>query len=191
MGPTPNSGVIGVIFVVIATCSTGCGDDSRRTATPTPVPPTSTPTALATVTATSTSLSTATATEGVPTPTSTPAAMCSDRTGGALVTFEICQQTLTVWSTAPAFIDEALALLASGDQRIPVFGTLLDGMDCDPDWSWHVEPMDMSFADLAIELCDGCPSHIEDDKTYWIETVGQYCPWTARVTAVDDRRGAP
>ena len=49
---------------------------------------------------------------------------------------------------------------------------------------------DMTFADLAIELCDGCPSHIEDDKTYWIETVGQYCPWSARVTAVDDRRGA-
>jgi hypothetical protein len=46
----------------------------------------------------------------------------------------------------------------------------------------------MSFAELAIELCDGCPAHIEADKPYWLETVREYCPWSARVVAIDDRR---
>ena len=105
-----------------------------------------------------------------------------------MITFAICDETLAVWSTADAFIDQARQLLTSGDQLIPIFGTLIDGTDCDPQWTWHPAPADMSFAELAIELCDGCPSHIEDDKSYWLGTVGQYCPWGARVSSVDDRR---
>jgi hypothetical protein len=121
-----------------------------------------------------------------PTPAAPP---CAARTGGALISFALCEgETLTVWSTADAFITEALALLASGDRRIPVFGTLRDDTDCDPQWTWHPAPADMAFAEFTIELCDGCPSHIEADTPYWFDTVRQYCPWSARVTAVDDRR---
>ena len=86
------------------------------------------------------------------------------------------------------FIDEATALLASGEQRIPSFATLLDGMDCDPQSTWHPDPSAMHFADFTIELCDGCPFHIEANKAYWLGTVRQYCPWSARVIDVDDRR---
>jgi hypothetical protein len=152
----------------VATALAGCG--AAPTATPSP---------------------SATATPGAPSPTSTPAALCAERSGGALITFAMCDETLIVWSTAPAFIDQALALLAAGEQLIPSFESLRDGTDCDAQWSWHVDPVAMSFAELAIELCDGCPSHIEDDKDYWLGTVGQYCPWSARVVAVDDRRALP
>ena len=152
-----------------------CGSDALRSRTATP---------------SMTALPTATPTVAAPTPTPTPAALCAARTGGALIRFAVCDETLSLWSTADPFIDEAIALLASGEQRIPVFSDLVDGMDCDRKWTWHADPAAMSFADFAIELCDGCPFHIEDDKPYWLDTVGQYCPWAARVIAVDDRRTA-
>ena len=151
----------------------GCGNGGMAARTPTP-------TALATATPT--------VTVSLPSPTATPVALCAERTGGALITFAICERTLTLWSTAGSFIDEAVALLASGEQRIPAFDELVDGTDCDRQWTWHANPAAMSFVDFAIELCDGCPFHIEEDKSYWLDTVGQYCPWTARVAAVDDRR---
>lgn len=123
------------------------------------------------------------------TPSPTPATPCASRSGGALITFAICEgETLSVWSTADAFITEAVVQLAGGDRRIPSFGTLVDGSDCDPQWTWHPEAADMTFADFTIELCDGCPMHLEADKPYWLGTVRQYCPWSAQVTAVDDRR---
>ena len=117
-----------------------------------------------------------------------PACLCSDRAGGALITFGIVDESLTVWITDPVFIDRARELLATGTRQVPVFGTLLDGRGCDPQWTWQVDPADVVFADAAIELCDGLPSHIEADKTYWLGTVRSYCPWSAVVRAVDDRR---
>jgi aldose sugar dehydrogenase len=117
-----------------------------------------------------------------------PACACAGRSGGAFVTFSIVAESLTVWVTDGPFIDRAQELLATGKVQIPVFGTLLDGADCDARWSWHPDPADVVFADAAIELCDGLPSAVEADKDYWINTVGSYCPWAAMVTAVDDRR---
>jgi len=117
-----------------------------------------------------------------------PACLCADRTGGALITFGIVNESLTVWITDPVFIDRALELLATGTRQVPIFGTLLDGRACDPQWTWQVDPADVVFADAAIELCDGLPSHIEADKAYWLGTVRSYCPWSAVVRAVDDRR---
>ncbi len=119
-----------------------------------------------------------------------PLPICSlaGRTGGAFITFRIVDETLMVWSTNDAFIDEARAHLDAGTARIPMFQDLLDGRDGDPQWTWHPDPMDVSFADFAIEVCDAKPSFVEAAKDYWLGTVGQYCPWSAVVTAVDDRR---
>ena len=102
--------------------------------------------------------------------------------------FRIQNESLTAWMTNGAFIDRAAQLLATGGHQVPIFGTLLDGRASDPQWSWHVDPQNASFADAAIELCDGLPSSIEANKPYWLGTVKSYCPWSAVVTAVDDRR---
>ncbi len=48
---------------------------------------------------------------------------------------------------------------------------------------WHM--VDVDVVDMAIELCDGTASMVDDDVDYWIDTVGQYCPWDARVVAID------
>jgi hypothetical protein len=65
-----------------------------------------------------------------------------------------------------------------------MFTRLIDGTACDPQWSWHPDPSDMEFADFTIELCDGIPSYIEENKAEWLATVMNYCPWSARVTGV-------
>jgi hypothetical protein len=112
--------------------------------------------------------------------------LCSERTGGALIQFAIGSESLRVWVTNDPFIAEAERLRAAGEQRIPSFA-LLDDTDCDPQWTWHVDPASVAFADVTIEVCDGLPSDIENDKRYWLETLGSYCPWSARVVSVDDR----
>jgi len=109
-------------------------------------------------------------------------------TGGALVSLRIVDESLQSWVTNGPFIDRAKDILAGGPRQIPVFGMLLDGQTVDPQWTWHTDPQNVTFADAAIEVCDGLPSHIEANKTYWIDTVGSYCPWSAVVTGVDDRR---
>jgi hypothetical protein len=114
-----------------------------------------------------------------------PPCACLGRTGGAMISFAIVNESLTVWSTNGSFIDRAKTLLATGQRQVPIFNTLLDGRDCDPQWTWHPDPTDMTFADAAIEVCDGLPSSVEADKAYWF-SIG-FCPWSAVVTGVDDR----
>lgn len=119
--------------------------------------------------------------------TPNPSGFCSDRVGGALITFNIAGETMTAWFTNTSFIDEALALETSGAMRTAMF-QLVDGRDCDAQWSWHVDPLNAKFSDLAMELCDGLPSFVEKDKDYWLHNVGSFCPWHTQVARVDDRR---
>lgn len=81
----------------------------------------------------------------------------------------------------PARIAEAEDLVGAGQRKI-VSGRLApgDGGFNDP-WSWHLEPATVELVDIAIELCDGCPSFIEDDPDYWLNTVGRYCPWSTEI----------
>ena len=69
---------------------------------------------------------------------------------------------------------------------VPIFGYLRDGRDCDSAWTWHVDPEAVEWGIAAIEACDGLPSGIEADKSYWLQL--PYCPWHVQVLAVDDRR---
>lgn len=48
-------------------------------------------------------------------------------------------------------------------------------------WSWHFA--DISLVETAIELCDGRPSMVEADLSYWLSTVGRFCPWSSYVHA--------
>jgi hypothetical protein len=50
-------------------------------------------------------------------------------------------------------------------------------------WSWHLVPSSVTAPDLAIELCDGRPSFVQNDLTYWMQSVKQFCPWGARVVS--------
>lgn len=115
-------------------------------------------------------------------------ALCADRTGGALITFDIVGQSFTVWITNSTFIDAAITQTQTGMYQLPVFNTVLAGMDCDPQWDFHVDPEQVGFADFAIELCDGTPQYVNENLAEWMSTVVEYCPWAGQVQSVDDRR---
>lgn len=58
-------------------------------------------------------------------------------------------------------------------------------------WSWHLGPLSIEVPQVSIELCDGRPSMVQADLDYWVDTVGMYCPWAARVRcAVTEGSGA-
>jgi hypothetical protein len=48
-------------------------------------------------------------------------------------------------------------------------------------WSWHFVPEDWRMVEISIELCDGTPELVEEDVDYWVDDVGQFCPWGSYV----------
>ena len=44
-------------------------------------------------------------------------------------------------------------------------------------WTWHFDPSQTRLVELAIEVCDGRPSYVEEHKSDY----PTYCPWGARV----------
>ena len=109
---------------------------------------------------------------------------CGDPTGPpgiAAFTLEVSGERFVVWVDTQEQVETMQARLASGEEGV-VSGELRagDGGYNDP-WSWHLDPASVHAPDLAIELCDGRPSMVEADLDYWLETVGQFCPWGARV----------
>ena len=90
-------------------------------------------------------------------------------------------ETFRVLIRDPEVAAEADRLIASGERRI-LSGRVVrgDGGFNEP-WSWHIDPDSVGFADITIELCDGCPHYIEEDLTYWTDTVRYYCPWSTEI----------
>jgi hypothetical protein len=122
--------------------------------------------------------------KAVPTAATVPA--CASRTGGALVTIEVGgSETFTAWITNRDFIAEAKRLLADDERGTPNF-KFVDGTDCDPQYSFHVDPADADFPWGTIELCDGLASHVEDHKSEFAR-IQRWCPWGSRVLSVREQ----
>ena len=49
------------------------------------------------------------------------------------------------------------------------------------DWKWHYLPSKWAMVELSIEVCDGTPDSLDADLNYWVDTIGQFCPWGVRV----------
>lgn len=47
-------------------------------------------------------------------------------------------------------------------------------------WTWHLDPGTVAFGQVATEACDGCPSFVEANLTYWLR-YGSFCPWSTEV----------
>ena len=48
-------------------------------------------------------------------------------------------------------------------------------------WNWHFKTSQWTFAEAAIELCDGMPSYVHAHLDEWLQAVGSYCPWSSRL----------
>ncbi|GIF15662.1 hypothetical protein [Actinoplanes teichomyceticus] len=54
-----------------------------------------------------------------------------------------------------------------------------------PGYTWHLDPNDVTFAAISIELCDGLPSYVGQD--WW--TSERFCPWAGKVVKMERVRG--
>ncbi len=101
--------------------------------------------------------------------------------GPVVVTFEVVDQRFKVLLTEPADIDTARRLLAIEDVPSIPNGRVLRETGVNEGYSWSLDPNDIEFADVTIEVCDGLPSDVEEG----VISGDRYCPWSAVVVAVD------
>jgi hypothetical protein len=94
---------------------------------------------------------------------------------------EVSGETFRVRVSDPAVIAALDARLDAGTEGV-ISGRLVAGHGgWNRPWSWRLDPATVHAPQMAIELCDGRPSMVEADTSYWLRTVKQYCPWGATV----------
>jgi hypothetical protein len=79
-------------------------------------------------------------------------------------------------------VDHARKLLAGENiSAIPNGLVVRDDPGVNAPWTWHIDPANFEFAFATIEVCDGIPSDVDKG----VITSDMYCPWSAKVVAVD------
>jgi hypothetical protein len=97
-----------------------------------------------------------------------------------VVKFQVGDQSFRVKLTTKAQVDAAQAAKAGGAARIPN-GRIVLGTDVNAGWNWHL--VDVEFAELTTEVCDGRPSDVEQNGVTF--GGGRYCPWTAQIVSIE------
>jgi hypothetical protein len=99
-----------------------------------------------------------------------------------LFAVQVQDDTFRVRITTPDVVAEAMDRLENAAGEALVIGELARGDGgFNAPWTWHMIPETVRIVDAAIELCDGTPSMVEANLDYWIDTVGSFCPWGARI----------
>jgi hypothetical protein len=98
----------------------------------------------------------------------------------AVVTLSVGSETFRVALTTADQVAAARAAQSGGRARIPN-GRVVAGTQVNAGWSWHLE--EVTFAEAAIELCDGRPSDVERSGAQF--GGGRFCPWSATVVRID------
>jgi hypothetical protein len=96
---------------------------------------------------------------------------------------EVSGESFRVHVSTPQQVQAFRARLQSGVRGV-ISGELLQGSGgFNAPWRWHLDPATVHVADIAIELCDGRPSLVEADLSYWLASVRRFCPWGAKVVS--------
>lgn len=112
-----------------------------------------------------------------------------DLEGGILATFDVQGEEYSIFITNEETIDDVFALEERTSNATIPSGKLLRGqVSYNNPWSWHIDSEDIVMAEMTIELCDGLPSHVEENLDYWVDTVGRFCPWSAELVEIVDYR---
>jgi hypothetical protein len=98
-----------------------------------------------------------------------------------IVTFEVVDERYKVLLTEPADIDTARRLLAGENVPSIPNGRVVRETGVNDGYSWSIDPNDIEFGNVTIEVCDGLPSDVE----MGIVTGDRYCPWSAIVLGVE------
>jgi hypothetical protein len=111
--------------------------------------------------------------------------------GGLLATFEAREELFRVWVTNPQTIQQILDLQAGESSATIPNGRILRGPGRDAHnlpWSWHLDPQEIEMAEMTTEVCDGWPSYVDEHLDEFVDVVGRFCPWNARLVEVRDLR---
>jgi hypothetical protein len=115
-------------------------------------------------------------------------------TDGVIGIFDVGGEQFRVWTTNSETIDDMYALQAGESNASIPNGPIEHGVgpdDAEPvnaPWSWHYDPEAVEMAEATIEVCDGTPSFVEANVDYFVDDVGQYCPWNAELVEILDYR---
>jgi hypothetical protein len=112
----------------------------------------------------------------------TPAPVTPDPTAPVVVTFEVAgTERFKALLTHEDDIAIARRLLAGEDAPGIPNGRVIRETGVNTGWTWSMDPDDIDFAEVTIEVCDGIPSDVEAG----VVTSDRYCPWSAQVVAVE------
>lgn len=77
------------------------------------------------------------------------------------------------------------------DQRnLHIHGQIARGSkEYNSQWSWHFVPGEWNLVEVSTEVCDGRPAMVEKDLDYWVDQVGDFCPWSSVVSAEVNSEG--
>jgi hypothetical protein len=117
------------------------------------------------------------------------AAGCSTTDGGSgdlaspvVVTFEVAgDERFKALLTEPADIDIARRLLDGEDVPSIPNGRVVRETGVNDGYSWSLDPNDIEFASVTIEVCDGLPSDVQTGAI----SGDRYCPWSAIVIGIE------
>jgi hypothetical protein len=101
----------------------------------------------------------------------------------AVATFEVADsEQFKIELDTDELVEHARQLLEGESVAAIPLGTVVrDDPGVNAPWTWHIDPATLEFADVTIEVCDGLPSFVEDGTV----TSDQYCPWSAKVIALE------
>ncbi|WP_307842349.1 hypothetical protein [Salinibacterium sp. NG253] len=89
----------------------------------------------------------------------------------------------TIELATPELVEHAQALLAGENlAAVPQGVVVREASSVNTPWSWHIDPATLEFTNITTEACDGIPQYVEDE----ILTSDTFCPWSARVVAVEE-----
>ena len=90
---------------------------------------------------------------------------------------QVGAETFVLRLSSPEAIRLAEENLQGRNSRFPA-GPLRQGDGgFNAPWTWHLDPAQTTLVEVAIEVCDGTPSYVEEHKSEF----PTYCPWGARV----------
>jgi alkylglycerol monooxygenase len=91
------------------------------------------------------------------------------------------QETFVLRATDPETIHLATENFSGRNRQFPIGPLLTGDGGFNAPWSWHFDPDRARMTELAIEVCDGTPSYVDE---HLADFVSGYCPWSARVVAL-------
>jgi hypothetical protein len=106
---------------------------------------------------------------------------------GVYATFRVVNDVFYASITNPPGIDQAIALWRGQSQaKIPTGQLECGNGTYNCGYTWRMNPAGITFAEITIEVCDATPSYVQNNCTSFPN--GQYCPWSAELTALRDCR---